>query len=585
MKKTFTTLVMLGIVVSVATAQINSGSPVPIDFLINSPSDIVGKYTYGTQATDWGPQLTQTVTGDLIWAYDIDGDSLCNHEIVTDLTGKMALIRRGAESDTVSGFFSRKVWQAQQKGAIGAIICNHYDDVDDTDGNLVRGMAAANEAPWDSLAAEVTIPAIFISRNTAEKIQAAYDAGSTVNVSFAARAFANPLHAYSYHTPQSAIVPLKDMGIRFINLLADTLPELTLTLEITDPANQKTTINETVTNIPGYGVYNHTFSDPYLPQAIGEYRLKYTNSETPDSFERKFVITDYTFAQDDNVITPNTNGTIEPSEDNFVNVYEFNYDIGNFYRTGSQGLTATHVTFLLGNPDEIYTGEVGTGLFKIRIYNADPDGNGSVPDGHFPTLNALDENGGTVSAIGFTDYALGPEVQPFDLITLELNAPVTLQPNGIYLAMVRYNGQEGANVIPPKYGVGKLDDEVAGGLNTAIFVDSFRTEGWDGPVAIVRMHLDGFSGVDEKPLDNSKISLSPNPASTFVNLNLSLDQPAREVTVRILDFNGRLVSTRQFENIQNDVLPFDVGDLAVGTYFMSVSTPEGYRSKMFQVLR
>jgi hypothetical protein len=55
--------------------------------------------------------------------------------------------------------------------------------------------------------------------------------------------------------------------------------------------------------------------------------------------------------------------------------------------------------------------------------------------------------------------------------------------------------------------------------------------------------------------------------------------------VRILDFDGRLLRIQQFENVQNERLTFDVNDLAVGTYFLSVSTPEGFRSKKFQVIR
>ncbi len=584
MKKTFTTLLVGVFGYFTLFSQINSGSPVPIDFLINTPVALAGSYDYGTQAEDWGPQLTQTVTGDLIWAYDIDGDSLGNHEIVTDLTGKMALIRRGAESDTVNGFFSRKVWQAQQAGAIGVVICNHYTDVDDTDGNLVRGMASANEQPWDSLADEIVIPAIFISRNLTEKIQDAFDDGITVNISFAARAFAEPLHAYAYQTPQAAITPLKDMGIRFINLLADTLEELTLNLEITDPNGQVTNISETTTNIPGYGIYNHKFAQSYTPQAIGEYNLKYTNSETQDSFLRKFYISDFTFAQDNGELITNTAGTIEPSDTNFVNLYDWNYDYGNFYRTGGQSVVATHLTFVISNPNEIYSSVDGEDLFRIRVYNADPDGNGSVPMGTFDSYNALNESGGTLPTLGFLDYDLEESVQPFDYITVELQNPATLNPNGIYLAMVRYNGEALGIGIPPKYAFGGTEP-VAGGLGSAIFVDSFRVEGWPDYNGFVRLHLDGFSNADEQPLDNSKIAVSPNPATSVVNLDLSLEKNAKEVTVRILDFDGRLVRTQQFENVQNDRLTFDVGDLAVGTYFLSVSTPEGYRSKKFQVVR
>lgn len=99
MKKTFTklflTLTSVLTTLGVVNAQINAGSVVPVDFLVNSPATIAAEYAYGTQTETWGPELTQTVTGDLIWSYDVNGDSTLCEDAVTDLTGKMALIRRG----------------------------------------------------------------------------------------------------------------------------------------------------------------------------------------------------------------------------------------------------------------------------------------------------------------------------------------------------------------------------------------------------------------------------------------------------------------------------------------------------------
>ena len=132
------------------SAQINSGSPFLASFIINTPTSIAGSYSYGTQNQGWGPTLNYTVTGDIVWAYR-NTDSLCCTPIVTNLTGKLALIRRG------NCTFSLKINYAQQAGAAGVIICNHYANTSENE-NSLTGMAAGDSA------AQVTIPAVFASR-------------------------------------------------------------------------------------------------------------------------------------------------------------------------------------------------------------------------------------------------------------------------------------------------------------------------------------------------------------------------------------------------------------------------------------
>ena len=564
------------------TAQINADSPIPVDFVINSPASIAGKYDYATQATGWGPTLDHTVTGDLVWAFDECGDSLATEPIVTDLTGKMALIRRGASCGAGTAFFSRKVWHAQQAGAVGVIICNHYGDATQ-DGNSLVGMSPGNEAPWDSLALEVTIPAVFASRNTCETIMSVLDNGNPVVASFEVRSFGSNAAAYSYHTPQSEILPLTDMSVRYINLGTDTLPELTLTYKITDPNNQTTTVSEVVNDIPGQSVLDWVFDTPYLPDAIGEYTAVFSNSENTETLESKFVVTEYTYAQDNDDVQVNMDaGWIAPTYSTFQ-TNNYRYDFGNFYRTGDTQQTATHMSFMLANPDSLFTGDPEADAFQIFLYDADPDGNGTIPN--VATYDELNENGGGAVYAGFASYQLTADVEPYETILVEFEDPIVLEPNKIYLLMVQYDGIAAGIGIPPWYAYGGT--QLQGGTwGTAVFTSQFFNGGWSGNYnGVVRMHLDGFVTGTEEPLDKSKIALSPNPATDVVRLELELDNPANEVTVRILDFNGRLVRTQQLENVQKGTYNFNVSDLATGAYFMTVTTPEGYRAKKFQVIR
>jgi flagellar hook assembly protein FlgD len=127
---------------------------------------------------------------------------------------------------------------------------------------------------------------------------------------------------------------------------------------------------------------------------------------------------------------------------------------------------------------------------------------------------------------------------------------------------------------------------MAGEVGTMIFTDSLHTDGWGNNYnGIIRLHLDGFATSTTTALDDRKVSVSPNPTSNTVNLELDLENTATEVEVRILDFTGRLVSSRILDNVQKGRYSFDVSKMATGTYFMSINTPEGFRSKKFQVIR
>lgn len=577
MKKAFTLLVFMGAVASVLMAQIPNTSPIPVEFSVSSTGGFNKVFDYASGA-DWGDTLTQTVSAPLVWAFGKNADGiitdslLCDSNLVeTDLTGKIALIRRGVCN------FTLKAWNAQQAGAVGVIIVNHTYNADG--GGLVNMAGGIN-------AALTHIPSIFITRDDGDQILAKLDAGEPVTATFTVRAFGGPRTAYSYHTPLPAVKPMEDIGVTFLNTDAvNTIPSVTINAEITAPGGSTTTLSQALNSVAPLSVNNVKFDDAYTPTAIGTYTVKFTNSLTPDEIEQSFVITDYTFAMDNGDIIPNTNGTIEPDSANFVNVYGFQYDMGNVYRTGPTAVMATHMSFMISNPDELYQGDPNADRFDIVLYNADPDGNGMTPyPAALANYNGLNENGGPLIPVTATEYLITPDDQGFEFITVEFPSPVTLAANKMYLIMVQYNGLEAGTGIPPKYAFGG-NDRPAGEVGTMIFTDSLRTDGWGSNYnGIIRLHLDGFASSTSNVLDDYKLTLSPNPTSNSINLQLALDNTAVEVEARILDFTGRLVSSRTLNNVQKGRFDFDVSKLPNGTYFMSVSTPEGFRSKKFVVM-
>ncbi len=122
------------------------------------PQELAGKITTG--AAQFGPKVNTTpVTGEVVIVDDgtSDGSKGCQPITEQDLTGKIALIDRGLCD------FSLKVYDAQNAGAIGAIICNFEDAI-------IQMGAAAN-------AADVTIPSVFITHTECNRIRIAAGQG------------------------------------------------------------------------------------------------------------------------------------------------------------------------------------------------------------------------------------------------------------------------------------------------------------------------------------------------------------------------------------------------------------------------
>lgn len=576
MKKMITLTVLCTLFGAVALmAQIPNTSPIPVGFSVDAADGWSAGYEYSSMA-DFGDTLVQTVTAPLEWAYGPDSldvpDSLCCTPVTTDMTGKIALIRRGVCN------FSLKIWHAQEAGAVGVIIVNNLPNADD--GGLV------NMAGGDS-AALVVIPAIFITYDDCEIILERLDNGVDVDATFEVRSFSNPRTAYAYKTPLAAVQTLTDMGATYINIDGtDTIPSVTIEAVITEPGGGTTTLSKELTDVPPLSVNPMTFDDAYNPSEVGTYHVRFTNSLSMDELEQEFVVgDDNTFAIDNGQIVPNTNGTIEPGDDTFVDSYNFTYDMGNVYRTGDAPLMATHASFMISNPDELYSGDPESDVFKINLYPADPDGNDSIPyPADLASYNGLNENGGPLFPLAQTEYVIQETDQGFDLLTVEFDDPVMLTENNLYLIMVQYNGVGAGTGIPPKYAFAG-EDRMAGEVGTMIFTDMLHTDGWGNNYnGVIRLHLDGFTNSDEV-LDHSKMTISPNPASSYVNLNLELEEVAEMVTVRIFNINGSVVETQEFENVQNGTFNFNIDNLSNGTYFMNVYTPEGFRSKQFQVAR
>lgn len=154
----------------------NSGGAVSID----SPQSIEGFISeYG--AASFGrviPNATETaIIGNVAIAKDATTNPTlgCNaFTNVSEITGKIALIDRGVCE------FGRKVLNAQNAGAIAALVCN-ISGVNGGNGEEILGMAAG------VVGATVTIPSVFLKKSDCDKIRLAIANGETVQMTFQER--------------------------------------------------------------------------------------------------------------------------------------------------------------------------------------------------------------------------------------------------------------------------------------------------------------------------------------------------------------------------------------------------------------
>jgi hypothetical protein len=126
---------------------------------INSPSSIAGNYE-SFPTTNFGSTITSTITADFVLANDSSGSptEACT-SFGANATGKIAIIRRGNCS------FVEKVKNAQNQGAIAAIVLNNV---------------SGEPIPMGGTDATITIPAVMISKENGDLIEAAMASG-TVN--------------------------------------------------------------------------------------------------------------------------------------------------------------------------------------------------------------------------------------------------------------------------------------------------------------------------------------------------------------------------------------------------------------------
>jgi hypothetical protein len=97
--------------------------------------------------------------------------------------------------------------------------------------------------------------------------------------------------------------------------------------------------------------------------------------------------------------------------------------------------------------------------------------------------------------------------------------------------------------------------------------------------------FDGFmAGINNVPDLIKDVNLYPNPASTFLNIDMNLDKS--DYTVNLYDMNAHLIKTIANNNLSGyQNLSVNIEDIPAGDYLLMISTDRGFCSKKVSIIR
>ncbi|MBK9335545.1 MAG: T9SS type A sorting domain-containing protein [Lewinellaceae bacterium] len=545
-----------------------------------------GACGYGTTATPsqtvtaWGGTVGANFCAPIQWGYGANQDTFgCSALPAGSLTGKIALIRRGGVPAACG--FSVKALNAQNAGAIAVIIANHNLTATDNDCTILN-MTGGPEA------AQVTIPAYSICRAGADLINAGLQAGQVVEVCFlrpgdvTIPGFFFP--ASSKQTPVSQIgVDTFGFQAQVLNDSAATTTHTNVVVKasVIDLRNNNNVLYTASVTIPELAPGERDTVDipgQYAPELpIGTYQVRYSATydapvgSTPVASlaASNFYVTQNLFAKDERIT-----GAIR------VGGTPATWGVGAMYTMSPKNLEKYRVKTVefsfFADPAELAPADVEGDIYLFKL-SSDvlPDYSNFEPAG-FTTPS--------FEWVGIASYEAPATAQSYTLQQANLldlntaNDGVELENGAKYVVAIEYSGSSSLtyhafDTNTPQPAPSTL---VYDGANW--FLAGFT----GGPSAIMRMYIDLVITTDETPLSETSMQIRPNPIVETLNLQVSFDE-ATDATITIADLTGRVITYENRDALTNDLLTYQLPQLASGTYLARIATKQGTLTKKFIV--
>lgn len=549
---------------------------------IRTPAAIARHIPHYTQAqsgecywlgSTYGPSLDQDVCGEVVWAFDETPDSLACDPVPGDLTGKIALIRRGACA------YGLKVYRAQQAGAIGVIIVNHFSGASDgacvtyNAGIRIEGMPGGDSAEL------VKIPSVFLQRETGTLLSEALKKGEKVEVCFRLPRVQNAAIAYHYATPLSQVRTLEHIYMEYTNRDTKVQNGIVAKVDISDPDGIVATLTASVASLAPRQTA-HIWFPAFTPaRKMGRFTAKFSNNqytEPRDTLTRVFVHTPYTYATDNLKIVPGG-----AQLDDEISPLLADIEIASLYYTGSDGGEATYASFGIADPDSMPSLAIRPELDVVLVLLYDADLNDDGTNDLSRSFEDLIDHVVAMNAFPLTNAALLPD-SILHLPLYDFSNPtvhgVSLKPRHPYYLSLYYDRETPGAFRWPVFS--KTSNEFyVHDLATPVEGTPVLTNGWSDAEVVERLHLKGFSpGTTRAPapvLSRSKVQISPNPAHETLRIQVRLESVSPTVRVVVFDLLGRVAHTATQHQLRKGIFDLDVRDWLPGTYVVAVFTEEG----------
>ena len=442
----------------------------PVKLRVIEPQSIQGDYHYG-EAVNFGPEFIPNINGELVWAYDINGDSTACDGVSNDLTGKIALIRRGICA------FTNKVLGAQDAGALAVIIVNNVENND-----IIE--MSANTPP------ALSIPAVFISGNNGKKLSQQLDSGKTVKVEFHCPQLFNAKNRNHNKFPLKQSTPFSNASFDIYNASTERVDSIKAGINFITPSGEITTYDTLISTLDSLEktsiIFNRSQNQTvFEPSEKGWHKVQVFSSLNNDTLTEFFEVTQDIYSLENSKndsfygVGPSNSIFTSSNIDNRSHYYDAGMEFIIENDTAKQD--SMLFSFGLENPED-FMGE----YFNTLLYYLKDGIKGDINNGLYPKSYQL---------IGVGSYQIQAKdtLEPHQkLITniknINTSEHITQLTPGYYAAVVNYHGEWGTrpNQAPRFSHTTKNMFLETSGL---IFTDRFYPDGWENSLPVIQVQL------------------------------------------------------------------------------------------------
>jgi PA domain len=515
---------------------------------------------------------SQKFEGELIWTKDIYEDSLCCHEILTNLTGKIALIRRG------NCEFRTKILNAQKAGAKMVIIVNDSQNPKDDECTTMKMSANAKH--------DLKIPCLSAARLVGDKIDDAIQRKKKVTFSTSVLSLFSPSSAYHYATPIEQLDSFPFTSINYQNNSDSIQKNITLTTIISAPNGHFDTIKAIIKEIaPQKDVF---VSFPtWIPQKVlGTHYVSYTHSLAKtyiDTISSKFIVTPNTWSQANfSILKGGIEGKCRLNEQCLFS------PSGHCIVNQKKSCLLTHVTFGISNAEKIYSASnLSENTVNIIIYESNAD----TIHSFFGNWEDLD-----LPIVGYSSYQINGKEIEGNLINVGVidvesqDSFITLKPRHTYYAVLNYT-KPSSQASHIAFSSSIKNKSALLPYSPFYYLDNIY-QSFVSQIMMVRLQTSGYQPIKDitsnenqptMPLDLDFFKANYSSKERKIRVSFIPQKIQKEVFAQLISKRGDLIDEHFSYNVVNGIFDFDCSQLPSGMYTVKLKSLEGFALKTVEI--